>query len=223
MYISSLKDRLPFKNIFSSVFSNSWIPSSSFADISIIGISRPRSCSASISFDTTVSRSVLFNRIIAFLSSTRFRIFWSFSSNDRDASTTYITRSALFAYSFAFSTPIFSITSSVSRIPAVSMIFRLSPCRWICSSKTSLVVPSMSVTMALSLPESTFNKEDFPAFGFPTITVWIPSFKILPSSDDRMRSSSSLKIPSVTVCSVSPYPSTLICSGSSSAVSINAV
>jgi len=55
---------------------------------------------------------------------------------------------------------IFSMISSVVRIPAVSITFRVSPCRRICSSSTSLVVPSISVTMALSCPARRFRRED---------------------------------------------------------------
>ena len=47
----------------------------------------------------------------------------------------------------------------------------------------SLVVPAISVTIALSSPVRTFKREDLPAFGLPTITVFIPSFLILPSSE----------------------------------------
>ena len=50
------------------------------------------------------------------------------------------------------------------------------------SSNVSLVVPAMSVTIARSFPVNTFNTEDFPAFGFPKITVQIPSLIIFPSS-----------------------------------------
>ena len=37
--------------------------------------------------------------------------------------------------------------------------------------KRQLVVPAMSVTIALSSPKRAFKKEDFPAFGLPTIQV----------------------------------------------------
>jgi len=72
------------------------------------------------------------------------------------------------------------IESSVLLMPAVSTRFKVIPPILICSSSTSLVVPAISVTIALSVPTSTFKRDDFPAFGFPMITVFIPSFRILP-------------------------------------------
>ena len=54
----------------------------------------------------------------------------------------------------------------------------------ICSSRVSLVVPAISVTIALCLPDNALSKDDFPAFGFPTITVRIPSVKTFPLSKE---------------------------------------
>ena len=169
---------------------------------------------------TTCSRSALFRITIAFLSFKSSMISLSFSSRGIEESTTKSTRSASFAESIAFSTPIFSTTSSVSRIPAVSMIRREIPWRRIVSSRISLVVPAISVTMALSSPKRVFKREDFPALGFPTITVLMPSFTSFPS----FTLSRSLSIFSscflTSLYSVSPYPSILMCSGSSRADSI---
>ena len=142
--------------------------------------------------------------MIARLPLIRCRISASFSSSGLDASITYRIRSALSAYSFARSTPIFSTTSSVSRIPAVSIIFKEMPFRFRCSSSTSLVVPAISVTIARSSPRSTFNREDFPAFGFPRMTVRTPSFIILPSSQLSSNLFIASMISSTTFFSVSP-------------------
>ena len=84
--------------------------------------------------------------------------------------------------SLDFSTPIFSTISSVSLIPAVSTIFKGIPFILTNSSITSLVVPAMSVTIALFSPNIEFNKDDFPTLGLPTITVFRPSLSILPLS-----------------------------------------
>lgn len=54
--------------------------------------------------------------------------------------------------SFDFRTPIFSTISSVSLIPAVSINTKGIPLILITSSITSLVVPGMCVTIALSSP-----------------------------------------------------------------------
>ena len=72
--------------------------------------------------------------------------------------------------------PICSTTSSVSRIPAVSIRFRVSPCKWICPSTISRVVPAISVTIAFSSSSSAFKRLLFPTFGLPTIAVLMPSF-----------------------------------------------
>ena len=94
---------------------------------------------------------------------------------------------------------------------------------WMCSSSVSLVVPAISVTMARSSPTSTFIREDFPAFGFPTITVRIPSRIIFPSSKESARRRIFFFSSSTVCASFSLYPSRLICSGSSSADSIYAI
>ena len=50
------------------------------------------------------------------------------------------------------------------------------------SSITSLVVPAISVTIALFSPNTAFSNDDLPTFGLPTITVFKPSLRILPLS-----------------------------------------
>jgi len=80
------------------------------------------------------------------------------------------------------STPIFSTSSFVFLIPAVSTIFNGMPFIFMYSSIVSLVVPSISLTIALFSPSIKFKRDDLPTFGFPIIAVLIPSFKILPFS-----------------------------------------
>ena len=72
-------------------------------------------------------------------------------------------------------------------------------------------------------PIKAFKREDLPTFGFPSITVWIPSFITFPSEAESIIFCISPINSKSTSLSCSPYPSTLICSGSSSADSINAV
>ena len=86
-----------------------------------------------------------------------------------------------------FSTPIFSTLSSVFLIPAVSIIFRIIPSKLIFPSTISLVVPAISVTIALSSFNNLFNIEDFPTFGLPNITVFIPSFIGITLFDSNIR------------------------------------
>ena len=135
---------------------------------------------------TAASRSDLLSSTMTFWSRIISIICLSFSSSGRDESTTYRIKSASFAYCIARSTPIFSTTSSVLRIPAVSMIFKLIPFNRMDSSSTSRVVPAISVTIARSSPTNRFNRDDFPAFGFPTMTVRMPSLRKSPSSADAI-------------------------------------
>ena len=72
--------------------------------------------------------------------------------------------------------------SSVSLIPAVSVIFIGIPSIFKYSSIISLVVPGTSVTIALFSFSKTLSKDDFPTLGFPIITTLRPSLIILPSS-----------------------------------------
>ena len=201
--------------------SASWaIPVSSFAEIGMRGW---LIFSFNASILTAEARSVLLYSTIAFLSFSISMISSSFSSSGVELSTTYNTRSAPFATSRALETPIFSTTSSVSRIPAVSTIFSVIPWRVIYSSRISLVVPSISVTMALFSPTRRFNRDDLPAFGLPTITVSIPSRMILPSVEVFNNSSMDFCSFSTIPCNFCGYPSRLICSGSSRADSIKAI
>ena len=67
------------------------------------------------------------------------------------------------------------------------MILRETPLIVICSSNVSLVVPGISVTIALSLLDKVLSKEDLPALGFPKISVLIPSFKICPELKELIK------------------------------------
>ena len=105
------------------------------------------------SSETAWGRSVLFNKTIVFLSTACSNISLSSSVNSFELSKTIITKSAELSDSFDFSTPIFSTISSVSLIPAVSTIFKGIPFILTNSSITSLVVPAISVTIALFYPK----------------------------------------------------------------------
>ena len=73
------------------------------------------------------------------------------------------------------STPCASITSSVSRSPAVSKSRTGSPPKSTQLSSQSRVVPSMSLTIARSSFKIALNKDDFPAFVLPQSTIRAPS------------------------------------------------
>lgn len=72
-------------------------------------------------------------------------------------------------------------------------------------------------------PKSTFIREDFPAFGFPKITVLMPSDMTRPSSQEAKSRSTCFTIGSKAAKRRSGYPSNEICSGSSKADSIKAI
>ncbi len=78
------------------------------------------------------------------------------------------------------SIPICSTTSEVSRTPAVSISITGMPLTSTGSSILSLVVPGMSVTIALSKLSRRLSKLDLPAFGLPTMASFRPSRKNLP-------------------------------------------
>ena len=124
----------------------------------------------------------LFKRTIALRPATWLIICMSSSSRGLLASMTNIIRSALDRAVLLFSMPIFSIMSSVSRIPAVSVITTGIFFITMLSSIISLVVPGISVTMALFSPIRTFISDDFPTLGLPTIDTERPSLMILPVS-----------------------------------------
>ena len=65
-------------------------------------------------------------------------------------------------------------------MPAVSFIFKVKLPRFIYSVIESLVVPGISVTIALFSFNKTFNSEDLPTLGFPIIVVSIPPFTNFP-------------------------------------------
>ncbi len=132
-------------------------------------------------------RSVLFNIIIDFLSFIKSNILKSSSLKFLETSKTAIIKSEESTRSLALSTPIFSTKSSVSLIPAVSIIFKGIPSILTNSSITSRVVPGISVTIALFSFKIAFNKDDLPTFGLPNIRVFNPSLNILPLEDDLIR------------------------------------
>ena len=116
--------------------------------------------------------------IIVFLFWQASSIFLSSSDNSSLLFNTNITRSASGIKLRLFSTPIFSTISSVSRIPAVSIIFKDTPLIVMLPSTVSLVVPSISVTIAFSVSSKQFNKLLFPTFGLPIKATLIPSLII---------------------------------------------
>ena len=71
--------------------------------------------------------------------------------------------------------PSISTASWLSRNPAVSDINTGKPQRSSCTSRTSLVVPDLSWTIATSLLANQFSKLDFPTFGAPTMATLMPS------------------------------------------------
>lgn len=160
---------------------NSSIPLPSFADIFIIFLLLFKNSFVLSNLKSPIS--ILFNKIIEFLFFINFNISKSSSSNSLVLSNIANINSASFAIFKAFFTPISSIVSDVFLIPAVSIIFNGIPLIVINSSIVSLVVPSISLTIALSSFKILFNKEDLPAFGLPIIAVFIPSFSILPTTE----------------------------------------
>ena len=102
--------------------------------------------------------------------------------NSLVASNIAIIKSASFAISLDLFIPIFSTSSVASLIPAVSISFIGIPFILTNSSIESLVVPANSVTIALSSFRIAFRRDDFPAFGFPIIAVFIPSYNNFPLS-----------------------------------------
>ena len=132
-------------------------------------------------------------------------------------------KSADFARSIARSTPMDSIVSVLSRMPAVSSNVTGRPPRSRRTSITSRVVPAISEVIAISRPEIAFNSVDFPAFGAPIIATSNPS---------RIRSAT--KLPAIstsklcTTCVIRPCTSGVTSVGTSSSAksivtSINAV
>ena len=154
----------------------------------------------------TDKRSDLLSKIITFLSIILLIINSSSPSKGLDESITNKIKSASSIESSALSTPIFSTISSVSLIPAVSIILRETPLIVICSSRVSRVVPGISVTIARSLLLSVFKREDLPALGLPRIKVLIPSFKIWPELNELIKSSILLIIESTLFFKSSGYP-----------------
>ena len=148
-------------------------------------------------------------RLLSLLSSKSAR---SWSVKGSELLSTRRTRSASSRAFFERSTPIFSTTSSVSRIPAVSTSFKGTPLILTYSSITSRVVPSISVTIAFSSRNRLLSKLDFPTFGRPMIAVDKPSRRILPRFAVRNRFSKSSwnscvfsRIKAVVISSTSSY------------------
>ncbi len=139
-------------------------------------------CCLTVSSSSLLSRSCLFIMTMSFLSFAMSIMSMSSRSSSLERSSIRITRSAFSMDSLERSTPIFSTTSSVDLIPAVSTSLIGIPSRVRYSSIMSLVVPAMSVTIARFSFSMPLRREDFPTFGFPMITVLSPSLYIFPAS-----------------------------------------
>ena len=135
-------------------------------------------------------KSHLFQTATRFIPESKFssEIFCSADSTvSVDESSMYKTVCADEAFSIALLIPSVSITSDVSRIPAVSINLNSVPSITQVSSITSLVVPAMSETIALSSPTSAFNRVDFPAFGAPRMAIGTPDFIAFPALNESAR------------------------------------
>ena len=121
--------------------------------------------------------------MIGFLSLTLSKMNLSLSVNSSLEFNTTMIRLALSIKDRLFSTPIFSAKLSVSLIPAVSIKESSIPSKIILPSTISLVVPSISVTIALSSFKNLFKILLFPTLGLPIIIVLIPFLIICLSSD----------------------------------------
>ena len=113
----------------------------------------------------------LFNRIIVslFIKSLMF-----LSISFEVLSIIIIFKSASFDFSKASKIPFFSTSFLASLMPAVSASITGYPSIFRKVSITSLVVPSSSETMATSLLDNKFSKDDLPAFTSPIIDTLKP-------------------------------------------------
>ena len=152
-----------------------------FCDMEVWMTISPAMDGSSFGFQTE-GKSVLLSRRILFFSLLCSKIIWSSSVRGRLKSRSTRTKSACCMISLERLTPICSTMSSVSRIPAVSMMRRGTPSMVIISSMISRVVPSISVTMARCSCKISFRREDLPTFGFPMMAVFSPSFSNRPVS-----------------------------------------
>ena len=178
----SLSKLISFKlNIFVIILYKSLIPSFFNADIFTTYL---KLLIIEVLASITEPKSDLFNTTTVLFLLTTFNMSSSSLSSFLLLSIITIHKSASFARLLDFSIPIFSISLSVSLIPAVSISFKGIPLILTNSSIVSRVVPSYSVTIALSSFNIAFNNEDFPAFGLPIIAVFIPSFIIFPLEND---------------------------------------
>ena len=115
------------------------------------------------------------SKLISF-ESNLFKISISSFVSSVELSQTKIFKSAFSEILILFSTPIFSTTSSVCLIPAVSIKFKIIPLRTTLPSTISLVVPGIEVTIAFSSSKNAFKILLLPTFGFPTNAMSIPCF-----------------------------------------------
>ena len=125
-------------------------------------------------------KSALFTAIITFLFSSDRRISSCSLSSFFVPSVKKIIMSASSVALTERSIDICSIRSSEFLIPAVSKILNALSFQTNFSSITSLVVPSISVTIARSFPHNALSNDDFPAFGLPIIAIGTPFFRIFP-------------------------------------------
>ena len=103
--------------------------------------------------------------------------FLSISSNPESLKRSMMSAFAIVLYDFSI--PRFSIGSSLLLIPAVSLNRKRIESISFSPSTTSLVVPAIGETMALSSFSMALRSEDFPTFGSPAIATVIPWYCLL--------------------------------------------
>ena len=111
----------------------------------------------------------------------------STAASPRDKSVIPSTTAASPSFLKVRSMPIFSIVSSVSLIPAVSMNLNRIPSIFNVSSIVSRVVPAISETIARSSPSRALRSVLLPVFVAPTIATGTPFLIALPRLNDAVR------------------------------------
>ena len=159
-----------------------------------------------------IGRSDLLRAITGLLSLARFKKWRSSQSKSAAPSTTTTNRSASAIARCVRSTPMLSIRSVDSRIPAVSVNITGNPLRFMCSLRVSRVVPAISVTMARSVPSKRLNRLDLPLLGRPTRVTLTPSRRRCP----WLKVDAKTRISEASLSRLSPISCVSVCGKSSS-------
>lgn len=220
VWVSSLGRAYPSGGVSFVMSRDSSVPRLSFTRARVAILSADFFVSSTSAFRTESS---LFDGVATFLSLVGLVVSWSLSSDTASRSAACVVGSTSSTYSVTFFAPVFSAASSILLVPTMSAEFGIVPPVLVYSSDASLIIPTVSIAVTLSIPADAFGESSFPTFNFPVVAIFVPSFEVLPLSRIFGEPSVSACLLSAVTHDLYKWPSERVYSKSSDTSSVGTV